>query len=98
MRFDVKTHNVACVADVLYVINTLNDSIFIGKGRTELLAQQSIATNVVVYGGAFVCFQAGYFVPTLRSITLLFGTGIAFDCCITLVLYYKLLKERDYKL
>ena len=81
-----------------YVANCMNDSVFYGKGRTELLALQSILTNVLVYGVAFALFEAGLFVPTLRSIALLFGTGIAVDCCITFGLYYGLLKELGYRL
>ena len=57
---------------ILYSYNTLMDSVFYGKGRTELLAYQSIMT-VSVYGTAFLLFQAE------TSIALLFGTGIAVD-------------------
>ena len=85
-------------ADICYVINSMNDSVFYGKGRTELLAIQSIITNTVVYGTAFCLFEAGVFVPTLSSNALLFGTGIAVDCAITFGLYHRLLKELAYQL
>ena len=85
-------------ADVCYVANSMNDSVFYGKGRTELLAIQSILTNVFVYGIAFCLFEAKVFVPTLHSIALLFGTGIAVDCAITFGLYFRLLKELAYRL
>jgi Na+-driven multidrug efflux pump len=80
---------------ILFSYNTLMDSVFYGKGRTELLAYQSIITNVSVYGTAFLLFQAGIFAPTLTSIALLFGTGIAVDSIVTYVMYRKLLKDSN---
>jgi hypothetical protein len=69
------------------------DSVFYGRGRTELLAIQSIITNVSVYGSAYILFQMDVFSPTLTSIALLFGTGIAVDSIVTFSMYRKLLKE-----
>ena len=71
------------------------DSVFYGKGRTELLAIQSIITNVSVYGTAFVLFKMNVFSPTLTTIALLFGTGIAVDSVVTFSMYNKLLKETN---
>ena len=83
---------------ILYVYNTLADSVFYGKGKTELLALQSIITNVTVYGTAFILFQQNIFEPTLTGIALLFGTGIFVDSIVTYYLYYKYLKENEYQL
>ena len=80
---------------ILYSYNTLMDSVFYGKGRTELLAIQSIITNVCVYGTAFLLFQADVFSPTLTSIALLFGAGIAVDSIVTFTMYKKLLKDAN---
>jgi len=77
----------------LFCFNTLMDSVFYGRGRTELLALQSLITNVAVYGVAFVLFQAGIFAPTLKSVALLFGAGIAVDSLITFVMYRNLLAK-----
>lgn len=85
-------------ADIFYVANEMNDSCFVGKGKTELLAIQSIITNLSVYGGAYVLFKLSIYVPTLGSIPLLFGTGIAVDCLITFGLYYRFVKELNYRL
>lgn len=76
---------------ILFTYNTLMDSIFYGKGKTELLAIQSIITNFSVYGVAFILFQFNIFIPSLISIATLFGTGIAVDSVITFVLYRRLL-------
>jgi O-antigen/teichoic acid export membrane protein len=83
---------------VLYVYNTLADSVFYGKGKTELLALQSIITNVTVHGTAFILFRMGIFDPTLMGIALLFGTGIFVDSIVTYVLYFRYLRQVDYRL
>jgi len=80
---------------ILFSYNTLMDSVFYGKGRTELLAIQSIVTNVSVYGTAFVLFKMDVFSPTLTTIALLFGTGIAVDSIVTFSMYRKLLQESN---
>ena len=81
---------------ILYLYNTLADSVFYGKGKTELLALQSIVTNVTVYGTAFILFQLNIFEPTLTGIALLFGTGIFVDTLVTWYLYVKFLKKNEY--
>ena len=83
---------------VLYVYNTLADSVFYGKGKTELLALQSIITNVTVHGTAFILFRMGIFDPTLMGIALLFGTGIFVDSIVTYVLYFRYLRQVNYRL
>ena len=80
---------------ILFSYNTLMDSVFYGKGRTELLAIQSIITNVSVYGSAFVLFRMDVFSPSLTSIALLFGTGIAVDSIVTFSMYRNLIKESN---
>lgn len=80
---------------ILFSYNTLMDSVFYGKGRTELLAIQSIVTNVSVYGTAFILFKMDVFSPTLTTIALLFGTGIAVDSIVTFSMYRKLLQESN---
>ena len=77
----------------LFCFNTLMDSVFYGRGKTELLALQSLITNVTVYGVAFVLFQAEIFTPMLNSIALLFGAGIVVDSVITFVMYRNLLAK-----
>jgi len=77
----------------LFCFNTLMDGVFYGCGRTELLALQSVITNVTVYGVAFVLYLTGIFMPTLTSIALLFGAGIVVDSVITFVMYRNLLAK-----
>ena len=80
---------------ILFSYNTLMDSVFYGKGRTELLAIQSIITNMSVYGSAFVLFRMDVFSPTLTTIALLFGTGIAVDSIVTFSMYRNLIRESN---
>ena len=80
---------------MMYSFNTLMDSVFYGKGQTDLLALQSIITNVSVYGTAFVLFSVGVFTPGLTSIALLFGAGIAVDSLVTFSMYRRLLRKSD---
>lgn len=82
----------------LFCFNTLMDSVFYGKGKTELLAIQSVVTNFSVYGAAFILFRAELFSPTLTSIALLFGTGILVDSVVTFAMYRRLLSKRGGKL
>ena len=83
---------------MLYMLNTLMDSVFYGKGKTEMLAIQSIITNIVVYGIAFVLFKTDVFEPSLTKIAILFGAGITMDSFITFGLYYIFLRKVQFKL
>jgi hypothetical protein len=83
---------------MLYMLNTLMDSVFYGKGKTQMLAIQSIITNIVVYGTAFALFKTGVFEPSLTKIAILFGAGIAMDSFITFGLYYIFLRKVHFKL
>ena len=83
---------------MLYMVNTLMDSVFYGKGKTQMLAIQSIITNTVVYGTAFALFKTDVFQPSLVKITVLFGIGIMVDFLITSGLYFNFLRQVRYKL
>jgi hypothetical protein len=54
---------------------------------------ESIVTNTVYYGIAFVLYKTGIWIPTLTGIALLFGIGNAFDSIVSLVAYRHLLKR-----
>lgn len=55
---------------------------------------ESIVTNAIYYGGAFILYVTGVWVPTLTGIALLFGIGVAFDSIVSLGAYIYLLKKR----
>lgn len=83
---------------MLYMINTLMDSVFYGKGVTQMLAIQSIITNIVIYGVAFVLFETDVFEPSLTKIAILFGAGITMDSFLTFGLYYIFLRRVHFEL
>jgi hypothetical protein len=55
---------------------------------------ESVVTNTLYYGIAFVLYVANVWTPTLMGIALLFGIGNAFDSVVSLVAYIHLLKQR----
>ncbi len=59
---------------------------------------ESVITNSIFYGTAFVLYLAGMWVPTLTGIALLFGIGMAFDSIVSLGAYVHLLKQRQINL
>ena len=54
---------------------------------------ESVVTNTVYYGIAFILYVTGIWVPTLTGIALLFGIGNAFDSVVSLAAYAFLLKK-----
>jgi hypothetical protein len=52
---------------------------------------ESVVTNTVYYGAAFILYAAGVWTPTLMGIALLFGIGNAFDSIVSLAAYLYLL-------
>ncbi len=78
---------------VLYAVQNVFDSTFYGLGKTNYMLFESVVTNTVYYGVAFIFYVTGVWVPTLDSIALLFGIGNAFDSVVSLVAYMFLLKK-----
>ena len=54
---------------------------------------ESVVTNTIYYGTAFVLYLCGVWTPSLIGIALLFGIGNAFDAIVSLVAYSSLLKK-----
>ena len=78
---------------VLYAIQNVFDSTFYGLGKTNYMLFESVVTNTVYYGIAFVLYVTNVWTPTLTGIALLFGIGNAFDSIVSLVAYAFLLKK-----
>ncbi len=76
-----------------FAFNHVLDSIFYGLGRTDLMLVQSLAVNLIWYGGAFVLYQTGIYIPSLVSIVLLFGIGIVLDSLLTAFLFVRHCKQ-----
>lgn len=78
---------------VLYAIQNVFDSTFYGLGKTNYMLFESVVTNTVYYGIAFILYLTNVWTPSLMGIALLFGIGNAFDSLVSLVAYIYLLKK-----
>ena len=78
---------------VLYAFQNVFDSTFYGLGKTNYMLFESVVTNTIYYGIAFVLYTTRVWTPTLTGIALLFGIGNAFDSVVSLVAYVVLLKK-----
>lgn len=78
---------------ILFAVQNIFDSTFYGLGKTNYMLFESIITNSIYYGTAFVLYSFGVWTPTLTSIALLFGIGNAFDCVVSLLAYIYLLRK-----
>ena len=79
---------------VLYAIQNVFDSTFYGLGKTNFMLFESVVTNTVYYGTAFILYLSNIWTPSLMGIALLFGIGNAFDSIVSLAAYVHLLKKR----
>lgn len=79
---------------MLYAFQNVFDSTFYGLGKTNYMLFESVVTNAIYYGGAFILYLCGVWQPTLIGIALLFGIGNAFDSIVSLVAYAFLLKKK----
>ena len=80
---------------VLFAIQNVFDATFYGLGKTHYMLFESIVTNLIYYGIAFILYVAGVWQPTLIGIALLFGIGNAFDTIVSLGAYWFLLKKHS---
>ena len=78
---------------VLYAFQNVFDSTFYGLGKTNYMLFESVVTNAIYYGIAFILYATGLWHPSLIGIALLFGIGNAFDSVVSLIAYLHLLKK-----
>ena len=79
---------------VLYAVQNVFDATFYGLGKTNYMLFESVVTNTVYYGIAFILYATGIWMPTLTGIALLFGIGNAFDSIVSLGAYVFLLRKQ----
>ena len=82
-----------CAILFIYAIQNVFDATFYGLGKTKYMLFESIVTNSIYYGTDFILWKCGVWSPTLTSIALLFGIGIAFDAVVSFLAYIYLLKK-----
>lgn len=83
---------------VLFAIQNVFDSTFYGLGKTNYMLFESIVTNTIFYGGAFILYLTGVWTPSLIGIALLFGIGNVFDSVVSFGAYAFLLKKEKINL
>lgn len=79
---------------VLFALQNVFDSEFYGLGKTNYMFFESVVTNGIYYGTAFVLYLTGVWKPSLTGIALLFGIGNAFDSIVSAGAYLFLLKKK----
>ena len=78
---------------VLFALQNIFDSTFYGIGKINYMLFESIVTNTIYYGICFILYITNVWMPSLISIALMFGIGIAFDGIVSLIAYIHLLKK-----
>ena len=79
----------------LYAIQNVCDNTFYGLGKTHYMLFESVVTNSIYYGVAFILYISGVWQPTLIGIALLFGIGNAFDTLVSVGAYWFLLRKHQ---
>ena len=77
-----------------HAIQNIFDCTFYGLGKTHYMLFESVVTNSIYYGIAFILWKAKVWTPSLIGIALLFGIGNAFDTIVSLGAYWFLLKRK----
>ena len=80
---------------VLYALQNVFDCEFYGLGKTNYMLFESVVTNILYYGTAFILYLCGTWTPTLTGIALLFGIGNAFDSIVSGGAFAFLLKKNN---
>ena len=78
-----------------YIFNCICDGTIYGRGKTQYMLIESVFTNGIYYVLMFILWKTSVFVPTLTSISLMFGIGMAIDLIPTFVCYLYLLKKEQ---
>ena len=78
---------------VLYAFQNVCDSTFYGVGKPHYMLFESVVTNSIYYGGAFILYLTGVWTPSLYGIALLFGIGVVFDGVVSFAAYAFYLKR-----
>ena len=80
---------------MLYAFQNVFDATFYGLGKTNYMLFESVVTNTVFYGVAFILYLTGVWTPTLNGIALLFGLGMVFDSVVSLCAYLHLSRKQE---
>ena len=97
-----KVFKIVLIQTIFYLTFLFNscifDSTFYGRGKTQYMLIQSICIDVFYYGIMFILYMMDFFVPTLLSISLMFGIGMALDFIPTLIIYFVMLRKEGIRI
>lgn len=78
---------------ILFSYSIIIDSIFINRGKISWYCIQSLIVNLTIYPIYFILWQQNIWVPTLESISIMFGLGMTLHFVIDLFLFFIFLKK-----
>lgn len=78
---------------ICYAFQNIFDSVFYGTGKTEYMLAESVLTNSIFYGTAYILLKMGVWHPTLNGIALMFGLGMLFDSIVSALAYMQFRKR-----
>ena len=80
---------------VIFNFDAVIETYFVVIGKLNYVLIQTVVTNVLLYGTAFVLYLTKVWIPTLFTISLLMGLGVFVSSLVTVVLYFKQKKLTD---
>lgn len=83
---------------IFFAFQNIFDAIFYGVGKTNYMLFESVVTNIIYYGTAYILYLNKLWIPSLEKIALLFGWGIIFDSVVSLVAYLWFRKKYQFKI
>lgn len=72
---------------IAFAYQNIFDMTFYGRGKTNYMLFESVVTNSIYYGGFFIAYKTGLWIPSLDGIALMFGVGTLFDAIVSGIAY-----------
>ncbi|MBD5423321.1 MAG: hypothetical protein HDR43_02390 [Mycoplasma sp.] len=82
---------------IAFAYSNIIDSIFIKEGKISFYCIQSIIVNLTVYPVYFILWKLNIWIPTLNSISIMFGVGMLVHFIIDIPLLFLFLKQKQFK-
>ncbi len=79
---------------VCFAFSQVLDSWFIVEGKIGTFLFQTLIVNLTVYPIYYICYKTGTWVPTLESISIMFGVGLLVDFIVDVILYFMIINKK----
>lgn len=81
---------------ICFAYSSIIDAIFIAEGRIIMFLIQTLIVNLTIYPIYFIMYTTKYWIPSLKSIALMFGFGLLEDLIVdTFLLFIVRRKENS---